>query len=74
MSIQSFPVTGMTCEHCVAAVRGEIGALAGVTDVSVDLVAGATSTVTVTASEALSGEQVAAALDEAGAYELARGV
>ncbi|MDT4926492.1 MAG: copper chaperone [Pseudonocardiales bacterium] len=74
MSIQNFPVTGMTCEHCVAAVRSELGALAGVTDVSVDLDANATSTVTVTASEALTDEQVAAALDEAGAYELARGV
>jgi copper chaperone CopZ len=74
MSTQTFAVTGMTCEHCVAAVRSELGALVGVTEVGVDLDAGATSVVTVTAAEALSDEQVAAALDEAGAYELARGV
>jgi copper chaperone CopZ len=44
----TFAVTGMTCSHCVTAVTEELSALPGVTEVSVDLVAGGTSTVTVT--------------------------
>ena len=34
---QTFEVTGMTCGHCVAAVKEEVGAIADVTDVAVDL-------------------------------------
>jgi copper chaperone CopZ len=71
MSVQSFPVTGMTCGHCVSAVSSEIGALPGVSEVAVDLDAGGTSTVHVTADAPLTDEQVAAALDEAGDYHLA---
>jgi len=63
-------VTGMTCEHCVAAVTQELGALAGVQAVEVDLLAGGTSTVTVTSDRELAPEDVRAAIDEAG-YELA---
>ena len=37
---RSIAVTGMTCEHCVRAVRAEIGRLPGVTGVDVDLAAG----------------------------------
>jgi copper chaperone len=71
MSVQTFPVTGMTCAHCVSAVTSELKQIPGVTDVTVDLVAGGTSSVTV-ASEASVGESdVAAALDEAGDYHLA---
>jgi copper chaperone len=33
-------VSGMTCEHCGNAVRGEVGKLPGVTEVDVDLAAG----------------------------------
>lgn len=65
-----YRVTGMTCEHCVAAVTEELSALAGVTGVAVDLVAGGTSTVTVTSAEPLDPALVAEAVDEAG-YELA---
>jgi copper chaperone CopZ len=71
MSVQTFAVTGMTCEHCVNAVREELGALDGVTDVAVELDAGATSTVRVTSATELAEDQVAAALDEAGNYRLA---
>jgi copper chaperone len=67
----SYAVTGMTCSHCVAAVSAELGALAGVTDVHVDLVAGGTSRVTVSSHTPLTAEQVATALDEAGDYRLA---
>jgi copper chaperone CopZ len=70
-STNSYPVTGMTCEHCAAAVTQELTALDGVHEVAVDLAAGGTSTVTVTSAAPLDREQVAAALDEAGDYRLA---
>jgi copper chaperone len=63
-------VTGMTCEHCVAAVSRELGALDGVTDVSVALNAGGVTPVTVTSAAPLPSEVIAEAVDEAG-YELA---
>ena len=67
----TYKVTGMTCEHCVGAVTGELTSLCGVSDVRVDLVPGGLSAVTVTSEAPLSERQVAAALDEAGDYELA---
>lgn len=63
-------VAGMTCQHCVNAVTDELKGLDGVSDVAVDLVAGGTSTVTVTSAAPLEGSAVAAAVDEAG-YALA---
>ena len=50
----------------------ELTALPEVQGVDVDLVAGGTSTVTVTSTTALTDLQVAEALDEAGDYELQR--
>ncbi len=70
MTTQTYPVNGMTCGHCVAAVTEEISALEGVTEVAVDLVAGGTSTVTVNSSRPLDPALVAEAVDEAG-YALA---
>ena len=72
MNTQTFAVTGMTCGHCVSAVTSELKDLPGVTDVDVELIAGGSSTVTVDATTPLTDEQVAAALDEAGDYHLAR--
>jgi copper chaperone len=69
----TYQVTGMTCEHCARAVREEVAALCGVTGVSVDLVPGGTSAVTVSSEAPLAGQAVAAALDEAGDYRLAAG-
>lgn len=63
---QAFGVTGMTCGHCVASVREEIGAIEGVRGVEVDLVAGGTSTVRVDADGPLDLAAVRAAVDEAG--------
>ncbi|MFG1924250.1 heavy-metal-associated domain-containing protein [Cryptosporangium sp. NPDC048952] len=63
----TYPVTGMTCEHCVNAVRSEVGEVPGVTAVEVDLSAGS---VTVTSDAPVDVEQVRAAVDEAG-YALA---
>ena len=71
MSTQTFPVTGMTCGHCVSAVTSELKEITGVTDVSVDLVADGTSTVSVTSDTPVSPVDVATALDEAGDYRLA---
>lgn len=69
MTTQTYTVTGMTCEHCVSAVRTEVGGLAGVTGVDVDL---ATGEVMVHSEQPLELEAVRAAVDEAG-YEVAAG-
>ncbi len=71
MTTQTFNVTGMTCGHCAGAVTSELKALDGVNDVDVDLVAGGTSTVTVTSETPLEEAQVVEALEEAGDYKLA---
>ncbi len=59
-------VPGMTCGHCEAAVKGEVGKLAGVGGVGVDLT---TKLVTVTGPD-LDLQAITAAIDEAG-YEVA---
>ena len=67
MTTATYKVTGMTCSHCVNAVTTELGNLAGVNRVDVDL---GTGDVTVDSDAPLDGEAVRAAIDEAG-YELA---
>jgi len=71
MSTQIFPVTGLTCGHCVGAITSEVSAVPGVTDVLIDLVAGGISILSVTADKSITEADVAAALDEAGEYQLA---
>jgi copper chaperone len=71
MASAIYQVTGMTCEHCVRAVRSELRTLSGVSDVTVELNPGGTSAVMVTSEEPLASGAVAAALDEAGEYLLA---
>ncbi len=66
MTSTTYRVEGMTCEHCVRAVRAEVGALEGVDEVEVDL---ATGEVAVTSAAPLDRAAVQAAVDEAG-YEL----
>ncbi|OUE27187.1 heavy-metal-associated domain-containing protein [Clavibacter michiganensis] len=66
MTTTTFPVTGMTCAHCVASVTEEVGELPGVASVAVDLVVGGASTVTVESDRPLDPEAVRAAVDEAG--------
>jgi copper chaperone len=66
MTSATFTVQGMTCGHCVAAVKEEVGRIAGVTDVQVELDTGA---VAVTSTDALETAAVKAAVEEAG-YEL----
>ena len=70
MSTTTYAVTGMTCDHCVRAVTNELTALDEVRDVSINLVADGVSTVTVTSTEQLTDEQIDAAFDEAGDYQL----
>jgi copper chaperone CopZ len=70
MTHSTYRVAGMTCGHCVDAVSSELKAIDGVRDVTVDLDAAGTSTVTVTSAQPLQPEQVSAALDEAGNYRL----
>ncbi|MDT3345210.1 MULTISPECIES: heavy-metal-associated domain-containing protein [Microbacterium] len=59
-------VTGMTCAHCVASVREELSEIDGVEAVSVDLVAGGTSHVTVHSATPLDDDALTAAIEEAG--------
>lgn len=68
MPSTTYTVTGMTCGHCAASVKSEIGKIDGVTGVDVDLESGS---VRVESTAALSEDAVLAAVDEAG-YEVAR--
>jgi len=61
----------MTCGHCVGAISTELRAVAGVTDVRIDLVVGGTSALSDTADTAITEAELTAALQEAGEYELA---
>ena len=63
----SWQVVGMTCGHCVSAVREELTAIDGVRSVDVELESG---TVTVVSEGPLEPRSVAAAVEEAG-YQLA---
>ncbi len=60
---RTYAVEGMTCGHCAAAVTREVGRLAGIDDVRVDVGGG---TLTVRVTEDVSDDAVAAAVDEAG--------
>ena len=68
MLTTEFSVTGMTCSHCENAVRTEVGAVAGVTDVAVDASAGS---LRVTSTSPIDEADVLAAVSEAG-YEAVR--
>jgi copper chaperone len=71
--ITTLKVTGMSCEHCVNAVSGELGRLDGVSAVEVGLVPGGVSLVTITSAAPIAEDTVRAALDEAGGYEVTVG-
>jgi copper chaperone len=63
MNSTTYKVDGMTCGHCVAAVTSEVGGLADVSDVQVDLTQGL---VTVVSAAPLGFDAVRDAVDEAG--------
>ncbi|AIT62058.1 heavy-metal-associated domain-containing protein [Corynebacterium doosanense] len=58
----NYTVEGMTCGHCEASVKEEVGEISGVTDVTASHETGA---VTVT-GEGFDDDQVRAAVEEAG--------
>lgn len=64
---QTFRVEGMTCDHCVAAVREEVSRVKGVAEVDVEL---ATGRLTIIADDAIDTDEVRAAVRNAG-YEIA---
>ncbi|MGX7825437.1 heavy-metal-associated domain-containing protein [Actinokineospora sp. 24-640] len=66
MTETTFTVTGMTCGHCAASVREEVGTIDGVQNIDVDV---PTGRVTVTSGGPLDPERVRAAVEEAG-YQL----
>lgn len=66
MASTTYTVSGMTCDHCVASVRQEVGQVDGVTGVEVELDSG---TVTVESDSPLDPATVTAAIEEAG-YEV----
>ncbi|MFI6992311.1 heavy-metal-associated domain-containing protein [Nonomuraea wenchangensis] len=63
----TYTVKGMTCGHCVSSVKEEVGEVAGVTSVEVELESGL---LTVSSDEPVDQARIAAAVGEAG-YELA---
>jgi copper chaperone len=69
----TYLVKGMSCQHCVNAVTGELTGFAGVSAVTVDLVPDGTSLLTVTSDGPLAEDAVRAALEEAGGYQLTSG-
>ena len=66
MTEATYSVSGMTCGHCVNAVETEVGKIAGVASVDVDLGAGR---VTVRSDGPVDPSEVRAAVEEAG-FEL----
>lgn len=62
---RTYTVAGMTCNHCVMSVREEVGEIAGVTDIDIDLASGRLSV----AGDDISDDAVKAAVAEAG-YEV----
>jgi copper chaperone len=56
-------VVGMTCDHCVTAVRNEVAGITGVTKVDVDL---ATGEVVVESAEPIDDDLFTEAVHEAG--------
>ncbi|MCP2635118.1 heavy-metal-associated domain-containing protein [Microbacterium sp. HD4P20] len=58
-----YTVTGMTCGHCEASVRGEVSKIEGVQDVRVSAASGS---LRIVAAEEIADDAVIAAVDEAG--------
>ena len=66
MTTSTFKITGLTCDHCVNAIKEEVGEIAGVTNIEVELVKGGKSTLTIQADRALTKADIAPAIEEAG--------
>ena len=66
MSVSTYTVSGMTCQHCVAAVTQEVSKLPGVENVVIELVPEGDSTLRITSSAPVAEDVVRDAVDEAG--------
>jgi copper chaperone len=66
VSTSAVTVVGMTCGHCASSVREEVSAIAGVTDVDVDLKSGR---VTIDSGTPVDPDVIKRAVEKAG-YEL----
>jgi copper chaperone len=62
MSDRTYTVTGMTCDHCVRSVEEEVGEVAGVRAVEVELASGLLTV----SGEGFSDDAVGGAVAEAG--------
>ena len=65
MDLRTYTVSGMTCDHCVLSVREEVGEVAGVQRVDVELKSGRLSV----RGAGVDDAAVASAVEEAG-YEV----
>ena len=63
MSTTEYQVTGMSCGHCEASVREEVGQVAGVEDIQVSA---QTGRLVVTSAAPIDDAAVLSAVDEAG--------
>ncbi|OFT26048.1 heavy metal transporter [Brevibacterium sp. HMSC08F02] len=66
MATTTINVSGLTCNHCVNAVKDEVGAIDGVQSVKVELVEGGISPVTIESATPLAEADLNDAIDEAG--------
>ncbi|MFI7127841.1 heavy-metal-associated domain-containing protein [Nonomuraea sp. NPDC050153] len=67
MATATYTVKGMTCGHCVSSVKEEVGEVAGITSVEVDLASGL---LTVESDSPVDTAKIVSAVEEAG-YEVA---
>ena len=72
MTTTTYPVTGMSCEHCVTAVTSELGSLGGVSGATVHLEPDGIFRMTVASDGALPVHAVSGALGAAGGYLISR--
>jgi copper chaperone CopZ len=63
MTTSEYQVTGMSCGHCEASVRDEVGKITGVADIQVSA---RTGRLVVTATGPVDDARVLSAVDEAG--------
>ncbi len=63
MTVAEYQVSGMSCAHCEAAIRSEVGRIDGVE--SIEVSAG-TGVLVITSAADIAADQVLAAVDEAG--------
>lgn len=68
MSTLTVTVSGMTCGHCASSIREEVGQIADVTAVDVELSSG---TVTINSNSPIKLDAVEKAVEEAG-YQVVR--